>query len=81
MSIQTRFNVLNDLSLFTILAEKQPFDIDVIVGKYRGNGKSLLNLISLNAIQRDVEIVLHGTEEQNNAFEALLRAKGLIKTI
>ena len=69
---------MNDLSMFSFLADKQPFDVDIIAGKYVGNGKSLINLIALNILQRDADVALHGTEEENDAFIAELQNKGIM---
>ena len=74
--IITMFMSMNDLSLFSVIAEKQPFDVDVRYGRYIANGKSLLNLISLNLLKSKIEVVIHGEPEQNKKFIEGLRNKG-----
>ena len=69
---------MNDLSAFSMIAEKQPFDIDVKYNKYVANGKSLLNLISLNLLRSKIEVTMHGEPEQNDKFVQVLRDRGFV---
>ncbi len=69
------FNVLlssiSDVKQFVSAACDQPFDIDVIAGRYVLDAKSIMGIFSVD-LSRPVRVEIHGTEEDGQSFYDLI---------
>ena len=69
------FNVLlssiSDVKQFVTAACDQPFDIDVIAGRYVLDAKSIMGIFSVD-LSRPVRVEIHGTEEDCAYFYKLV---------
>ena len=62
-----RFTSLNDIKDFVNITMKQPFDIDLIAGRYTADAKSILSVFGL-AMDGEVTLGIHAGEEKASAY-------------
>ena len=56
-TFRVMLNSINDVKTFVNAAARCPYDIDVVSGKYKIDGKSLMGIFSLN-LDNPIEIVI-----------------------
>lgn len=67
-SIKVNLNSVESVKRFCEISSKNEFSIDVVSGKYRINGKSLLGLFSLD-LSNDIEVEIESSDiEAINIF-------------
>ena len=62
-----RFTSINDIKDFVNITMKQPFDIDLIAGRYTADAKSILSVFGL-AMDNEVTLGIHAAEEKASAY-------------
>lgn len=73
---QVSLNSINTVKLFVDVTSTQPFEIDVLSGRYIVDGKSIMALFSID-LSRPVTLRCHGTEEECEQFVAQVKAAEL----
>jgi len=63
---------INDVKEFTNFACQQPFDIDVVSGRYIIDAKSIMGIFSID-LSRPINVNVHGDEGQRDAFYVLVK--------
>lgn len=58
---------INDVKQFVNHASMQPFEIDVVSGRYTIDAKSIMGLFSLD-LGKPILVEVHGTDEQAKEF-------------
>lgn len=58
---------INDVKVFVNAACMQPFDIDVVSGRYIIDAKSIMGIFSVD-LAKPIRVEVHGTEEDGQAF-------------
>lgn len=71
-----RFNTVNDIKEFVNITMTQPFDIDLIAGRYIADAKSILSVFGLD-LGREVTLGIH-TDESTAADYLGKIAKNLV---
>lgn len=74
--LHVMFDNIDQLSAFSVIAEKYPADIDAKKGRYRVNGKSLMCLLALNCICEYVELQLLGERGDNEMLIQRMSERG-----
>ena len=64
-----RFSSVNEIKEFVGVTMTQPFDIDLIAGRYVADAKSILSVFGLD-LGSEVTLGIHATEEQAAAYLA-----------
>ena len=64
-----QFNAVNEIKEFVNLTTKQPFDIDLIAGRYVGDAKSILSVFGLE-LGSEVTLGIHATEAEAQEYLA-----------
>ena len=62
-----RLTTISDIKLFNMAACQQPFDIDILAGRYIVDAKSIMGILSLDP-DKPLRIEVHGTAEDGEAF-------------
>jgi PTS HPr component phosphorylation site. len=62
-----RFTSVNDIKEFVNITMKQPFDIDLIAGRYTADAKSILSVFGLD-LDSEVTLGIHAGEEKASAY-------------
>ena len=62
-----KFTSVNEIKDFVNLTMTQPFDIDLIAGRYVADAKSILSVFGLD-LDSEVTLGIHATEEQAAAY-------------
>lgn len=62
-----KFTSVNEIKEFVNLTMSQPFDIDLIAGRYVADAKSILSVFGLD-LDSEVTLGIHATEEQAKDF-------------
>lgn len=62
-----KFTSINEIKEFVNLTMSQPFDIDLIAGRYVADAKSILSVFGLD-LDREVTLGIHATEEEAKNF-------------
>lgn len=62
-----KFTSVNEIKDFVNLTMTQPFDIDLIAGRYVADAKSILSVFGLD-LDSAVTLGIHATEEQAAAY-------------
>ncbi len=58
---------INDVKQFVNAACEQPFDIDILAGRYIIDAKSIMGIFSVD-LAKPIRVEVHGTEEDGKAF-------------
>jgi len=58
---------INDVKMFVNAASIQPFDIDVVSGRYTIDAKSIMGIFSLD-LAKPISVQVHGTERDGESF-------------
>jgi phosphotransferase system HPr-like phosphotransfer protein len=58
---------INDVKTFVSAACMQPFDIDIVSGRYIIDAKSIMGIFSVD-LARPIRVEVHGTDEDAKAF-------------
>ena len=58
---------IGNVKQFVNAACSEPFDIDVVAGRYIIDAKSIMGLFSLD-LAKPIRVEVHGTEEDSAAF-------------
>ena len=73
----TTFNVMltsiNDVKKFVNIASDQPFDIDIVSGRYIVDAKSIMGIFSID-LAKSIQIDVHGTDADRESFHAAVKA-------
>ncbi|MBQ5544904.1 MAG: HPr family phosphocarrier protein [Clostridia bacterium] len=64
-----QFNAVNEIKEFVNLTTKQPFDIDLIAGRYVADAKSILSVFGLD-LGSEVTLGIHATEAEAQEYLA-----------
>ncbi|MBQ1413197.1 MAG: HPr family phosphocarrier protein [Clostridia bacterium] len=62
-----QFNAVNEIKEFVNLTTRQPFDIDLIAGRYVADAKSILSVFGLD-LGSEVTLGIHATEEEAQEY-------------
>lgn len=60
-SVKIMFRGINDVRSFVSVAEKYEFEIDIVLDRYRVNGKSIMGIFSLD-LSSELELVIHSDD-------------------
>ncbi len=71
-----RFTSVNDIKEFVNITMTQPFDIDLIAGRYTADAKSILSVFGLD-LGREVTLGIHADEKTAAAYLGRI-AKNLV---
>ena len=70
------FNVLltsiNDVKTFVNTASDQPFDIDIVSGRYIVDAKSIMGIFSID-LAKPIQVEVHGTDADCETFCAAVK--------
>lgn len=58
---------INDVKQFVNAACEQPFDIDILAGRYIIDAKSIMGIFSVD-LTKPIRVEIHGTDEDCKAF-------------
>lgn len=58
---------INDVKAFVNAACLQPFDIDIVSGRYIIDAKSIMGIFSVD-LAKPIRVEIHGTDEDAQAF-------------
>ncbi|MCL1819720.1 MAG: HPr family phosphocarrier protein [Oscillospiraceae bacterium] len=58
---------INDVKSFVNAACMQPFDIDIVSGRYIIDAKSIMGIFSVD-LSKPIRVEVHGTEEDGAEF-------------
>lgn len=61
------FHSFNEIKHFVNLTTKQPFDIDLIAGRYVADAKSILSVFGLD-LGSTVTLGIHATEQEAQTY-------------
>ena len=64
-----KFTSVNEIKDFVNITMTQPFDIDLIAGRYVADAKSILSVFGLD-LDSEVTLGIHATEEEAAAYLA-----------
>ena len=64
-----QFNAVNEIKEFVNLTTRQPFDIDLIAGRYVADAKSILSVFGLD-LGSEVTLGIHATEAEAQEYLA-----------
>lgn len=62
-----KFNTVHDIKEFVNITMTQPFDIDLIAGRYTADAKSILSVFGLD-LGREVTLGIHADEAAAAAY-------------
>lgn len=62
-----KFTSVNEIKEFVNLTMSQPFDIDLIAGRYVADAKSILSVFGLD-LDSEVTLGIHATEDEAKDF-------------
>jgi phosphotransferase system HPr-like phosphotransfer protein len=62
-----QFNAVNEIKEFVNLTTRQPFDIDLIAGRYVADAKSILSVFGLD-LGSEVTLGIHATQEEAQEY-------------
>ncbi|MBQ4396403.1 MAG: HPr family phosphocarrier protein [Clostridia bacterium] len=62
-----QFNAVNEIKEFVNLTTRQPFDIDLIAGRYVADAKSILSVFGLD-LGSEVTLGIHATEAEAQEY-------------
>ena len=65
-------NSIADVKFFVNAACKQPFDIDIVSGRYIIDAKSIMGIFSLD-LAKPIRVEVHGTEQDASGFYDAIR--------
>lgn len=65
-------NSINDVKGFVNAAGSQMCDIDIVSGRYTVDAKSIMGIFSLD-LSKPIAVEFHGSDEEAEAFMALVR--------
>jgi phosphotransferase system HPr-like phosphotransfer protein len=71
-SFDVTLSSINDVKQFVNAACLQPFDIDIISGRYIIDAKSIMGIFSID-LTKPIRVEVHGTEEDSEAFVESVR--------
>ncbi|MDR0325538.1 MAG: HPr family phosphocarrier protein [Oscillospiraceae bacterium] len=71
-SFSVQLHSIDDVKRFVNAACGQPFDIDIVSGRYTVDAKSIMGLFSLD-LSKPIAVEVHGTEEDGRAFYELIK--------
>ncbi len=60
-NVKIMFQGINDVRSFVSIAERYEFDIDIVLDRYRVNGKSIMGIFSLD-LSSALELVVHSDD-------------------
>lgn len=63
---------ISDVKQFVNAACLQPFDIDIISGRYIIDAKSIMGIFSID-LTKPIRVEVHGTEEDSASFVEAVR--------
>lgn len=63
------FSSVNEIKTFVNVTNKQPFDIDLIAGRYVADAKSILSVFGLD-LGSEVTLGIHAEEEEAKDYLA-----------
>jgi phosphotransferase system HPr-like phosphotransfer protein len=66
-SFSIQLNSINDVKRFVNNACLQPFDIDIVSGRYIVDAKSIMGIFSLD-LSKPITVQVHGTEDDGRLF-------------
>ena len=66
-SFFVQLHSIGDVKRFVNAACGQPFDIDIVSGRYIVDAKSIMGLFSLD-LSKQIAVEVHGTEEDGRVF-------------
>ncbi|MCL1806342.1 MAG: HPr family phosphocarrier protein [Oscillospiraceae bacterium] len=58
---------INDVKRFVNAACNNPFDIDIVSGRYIVDAKSIMGIFSLD-LSKPIEVEIHGTDSDGESF-------------
>ncbi|MCL2084794.1 MAG: HPr family phosphocarrier protein [Oscillospiraceae bacterium] len=62
---------INDVKAFVNAACMQPFDIDIVSGRYIIDAKSIMGIFSVD-LARPIRVEVHGTDEDAKTFYGIV---------
>ncbi len=68
-SFEVLLTSIADVKKFVNAACEQPFDIDIVSGRYIIDAKSIMGIFSID-LAKPIRVEVHGTEEDAEAFHA-----------
>jgi len=68
-TFEVTLSSISDVRQFVNAASMQPFDIDVISGRYIIDAKSIMGIFSID-LTKPIRVEIHGTEEDAAQFRA-----------
>ena len=66
-SFNVILNSINDVKQFVNAACLQPFDIDIVSGRYIIDAKSIMGIFSID-LTKPIRVEVHGTKEDSESF-------------
>ena len=66
--VKIRMKDIQDIVRVSDAALSMPFDIDLAIGHYIIDAKSLMGMLSLLNIQKAIRVVMYATEEEAQSF-------------
>jgi len=66
-SFLIQLSSISDVKRFVNSACLQPFDIDIVSGRYIVDAKSIMGIFSLD-LSKPITVQIHGTEEDGRIF-------------
>ena len=66
--VKIRMKDIQDIVRVSNAALSMPFDIDLAIGHYIIDAKSLMGMLSLLNIQKAIRVVMYATEEEAQLF-------------
>lgn len=66
-NFSVQLNSIADVKRFVNAACSQPFDIDIVSGRYVIDAKSIMGIFSLD-LAKPIAVEVHGTEEDGRVF-------------
>jgi phosphotransferase system HPr-like phosphotransfer protein len=71
-NFSVHLNSIADVKRFVNAACDQPFDIDIVSGRYVIDAKSIMGIFSLD-LSKPIDVEVHGTEEDGRVFYESVR--------
>lgn len=66
-TFRVQLSSISDVKEFVNCACQQPFDIDVVSGRYIIDAKSIMGIFSID-LSKPINVEVHGTDEDGETF-------------
>lgn len=71
-TFQIQLASISDVKEFVNCSCQQPFDIDVVSGRYIIDAKSIMGIFSID-LSKPIRVEVHGTEEDGDKFHGAVK--------